>query len=80
MEMIDPQPTERSQGSNPHPHGYQSDSFPLHHNGDSNKSFLSLIRSRLKICAFILFALRERERERERAMIRGRECSAYVFF
>ena len=26
---------ERGQGSNPHPHGYLSDSFPLRHNGNS---------------------------------------------
>ena len=28
--------TERGQGSNPHPHGYQLDSLPLHHNGNSD--------------------------------------------
>ena len=33
---LDPRPTERGQGSNLHPHGYQSDSFLLHHNGKSN--------------------------------------------
>ena len=31
----DPQPTEGGQGSNPHPYGYQSDLFPLRHNGNS---------------------------------------------
>ena len=29
------EPTERGQGSNPQPHGSSSDSFPLHHNGNS---------------------------------------------
>ena len=33
--MPDPQPTERGQGSNPHPHGCHSDLFPLHHDGNS---------------------------------------------
>ena len=31
----DPQPTEHGQGSNLCPHRYQSDSFPLSHNGNS---------------------------------------------
>ena len=32
----DPQPNERGQGSNTHPHGYYySDSFPLCHSGNS---------------------------------------------
>ena len=30
-----PGPTERGQGSNPHPHGYELDSFLLHHNRNS---------------------------------------------
>ena len=35
-----PQSTERGQGLNPHPHGYQLDLFPLRHNGNSkNASF-----------------------------------------
>ena len=33
--VLDPWPTEWGQGSNPHPPGYQSDSFPLFHNGNS---------------------------------------------
>ena len=33
--MPDPEPTERGQGSNPQAHGYQLDSFPLHHDGNS---------------------------------------------
>ena len=33
----DPLPTEQGQGSNPKPHGSQSDSFPLHHDGNSEK-------------------------------------------
>ena len=32
---MDPQPTERGQGLNPHPHGYYLDSFLLHHNRNS---------------------------------------------
>ena len=32
---LDPQPTERGQVSNPHPHGSHLDPFPLHHNGNS---------------------------------------------
>ena len=35
MAMPDPRPTEQGQGLNPYPHGYQSDSFPLCHNGNS---------------------------------------------
>ena len=31
----DPQPTEQDQGSNPQPHGSWLDSFPLHHNRNS---------------------------------------------
>ena len=37
--MLDPWPTERGQGSNPHPHGYQSDWFPLHHEANSTIIF-----------------------------------------
>ena len=33
MAVPDSQPTEQGQGSNPHPRGYQSDSFPLCHTG-----------------------------------------------
>ena len=32
--MLDPQPTEQSQGSNLHPHGYQLDSLSLSHDGN----------------------------------------------
>ena len=35
MEMPDPEPTEQGRGSNLHPHGYQSDLFPLSHDGNS---------------------------------------------
>ena len=35
--MLDPQPTERGQGSNPQPHGSQSVSFLLCHNRNSVK-------------------------------------------
>ena len=34
--MPDPELTERGQESNLHPHGYQSVSFPLRHNGNSS--------------------------------------------
>ena len=33
--MPDPEPTERDQGSNLHPHGYQSGLYLLHHKGSS---------------------------------------------
>ena len=33
--MPDPGPTERGQGSNPQPHGSQSDLFLLYHDGNS---------------------------------------------
>ena len=36
MAMLDLQPTEWGQGWNLHPHGYQSDSFLLSHNGNSH--------------------------------------------
>ena len=35
--MLDPQPTERGQGSNLQPHGFQSDSFLLCHDGNSRQ-------------------------------------------
>ena len=35
MASLDPQPTERGQGSNLQPHGSQSDSFLLCHNGNA---------------------------------------------
>ena len=37
---LDPSPTEQGQGSNPCPHGYQSDSFLLRHNRNSDFCFL----------------------------------------
>ena len=47
--MLDPWPTKREQGSNMHPHGYQSDSFPPCHNRNSHhpsfKIFLSTLFS-----------------------------------
>ena len=36
----DLQPTEQGQGLNLHPYGYQSDSFPLGHNGNSKSLHL----------------------------------------
>ena len=36
--MPDPRPTERGQGLNPHPRGYQLDLFLLYHNGNSSNS------------------------------------------
>ena len=33
--MLDPQPTEQGQGSNPHTHGYQWGLFLPHHNRNS---------------------------------------------
>ena len=38
----DPWPTEQDQGSNPQPHGYQTDWFPLCHNRNSHIQFLDL--------------------------------------
>ena len=35
-ETPEPQPTERDQGLNPCPYGYESGSLPLSHNGNSN--------------------------------------------
>ena len=35
MAMLDPWLAEQGQGSNLHPHGYQSDSFPLSNDGNS---------------------------------------------
>ena len=37
--MLDPQPTERGQGLNPCPHGEQSGSLPLSHDGNSKSQF-----------------------------------------
>ena len=39
MATPDHQPTERGQGLNMHPHGYQSDSFPLSHNRSAFQEF-----------------------------------------
>ena len=41
LATLDPQPTERYQGLNTHPHGYSSESFPLCHNGNSNTSLFN---------------------------------------
>ena len=38
--MPNPRPTERDQGSDPHPHGYQLDLFPRSRGGNSIASFL----------------------------------------
>ena len=38
MAMPDPWPMEQGQGLNTHPHGYQSDSFPLCHHSNSAKN------------------------------------------
>ena len=40
LATLDPQPIERGQGLNLHPHGYWTDSFPLYHNGNSTCCFL----------------------------------------
>ena len=40
MAMLDPQPTEQGQGSNPQPHGSLLDSFLLRHNGNSKVLFV----------------------------------------
>ena len=37
--MLDPQPTEQGQGLNPCPHGEQSGSLPLSHDGNSKSQF-----------------------------------------
>ena len=42
--MPNPLPTEEGQGLNPHPHGYQQDSFPLCHNGNFSKSKLIITK------------------------------------
>ena len=39
----DPKPTEQGWGSNPHPQRYESDSFPLSHNGNSSLPFYDRI-------------------------------------
>ena len=39
MAATDPQPTDRGQGPNLHPHGYSSDSFLLCHNGNPKSLF-----------------------------------------
>ena len=38
--MPDPRPTEWGQGSNPHPQGYELDSFLLRYNGNSRGEIL----------------------------------------
>ena len=44
MATPDPQPTERGQGSNPHPYGYQSGSLPLSHNGNSHQCYFERVK------------------------------------
>ena len=46
MAMPDPWLTEQGRGLNPHPHGYQLDLFPLHHNRNS----LHIILYTVHIC------------------------------
>ena len=41
MTTPDPRPTEGSQGSKLHPHGYYPSLFPLRHNRNSSREFLS---------------------------------------
>ena len=43
-------PTETDQGSNMHPHGYQSDSFPRHHN---RKSSIKTFKRNMKNQAYV---------------------------
>ena len=38
--MLDPQPTERGQGLNPQPHGFESDSFLLPQDGNSENKVI----------------------------------------
>ena len=45
---LEPYPPEGGQGSNPHPHGYQLDSFPLHHDGNAS-IFLFLV----SLCLYV---------------------------
>ena len=45
MATPDPWPTKRVQGSNPHPHGYLTDYFPLHDNGNSLYSYFQIAGS-----------------------------------
>ena len=52
--MPDPEPTERGQGSNLHPHGCRSDSFPMSHDGNSSKMFLRFTELSQVICFFSL--------------------------
>ena len=47
----DPQPTEWGHRSNPHPHGYWLESFPLCHNGNSIEQFF------LPLCDSVTFCL-----------------------
>ena len=62
--MLDPQPTERGRGSNLHPHGYQLNSFPLRHNGNS-PFVISFIAKYFILCtvvvntAFKIFCLQQ---------------------
>ena len=43
MATRDPLPTEQGQGSNLCPHGYQADSFPLSHSGNSKTNWFLML-------------------------------------
>ena len=56
----DPQPTEqRGQGSNLHPHGYQSDSFLLSHNWKSQSTCSSVLFRTNNLAFFLFFSYSE---------------------
>ena len=57
--MPDSQSTEQCQGWNPQPHGYQSDSFLLHHDWNSNSFVLLLFFTYdIVVVIFVVVALR----------------------
>ena len=47
--MLDPQPTERDQGSNLRPHGYSRGSLPLRHNRNPKRIVLSYVFTKLRV-------------------------------
>ena len=49
----DPLPTEQGQGSNLRPHGYQQNSFPLSHNGNSQEEVFRDLTSSTKMKNYI---------------------------
>ena len=68
-QMPDPQPTERGQGSNPHPHGYYWDSLPMSHNRKCHTKKIVLNQY------YFLIAIKRKDKN----ILSKRKIQIYVF-